>query len=89
MEAKRSLRAAGVEVGQVDRRPSSKRKGTVIEQGVGEGRKVKRGSGVPLVIAAPLPRVPSVAGRPETSAIRKLEKAGFQGQDDNADEDHG
>ncbi len=78
VEAKRSLRAAGVEIGKVDRRPSSKRKGTVLKQRVDEGRKVKPGSRVPLVIAAPLPRVPSVAGKSEASAIRRLEDAGFK-----------
>ncbi len=78
VEAKRSLRAAGVEIGKVDRRPSSERKGTVLKQRVGEGRKVKPGSSVPLVIAAPLPRVPSVAGKSEASAIRRLEDAGFK-----------
>jgi len=36
------------------------------------------GSSVPLVVAAPLPRVPSVVGKPEASAIRNLKNAGFK-----------
>ena len=77
-EAKRALHAAGLEVGEVDRQPSSKTKGTVLQQGVADGRKVKPGSSVPLVVAAPLPRVPSVIGKSEASAIRNLKNAGFK-----------
>jgi hypothetical protein len=33
---------------------------------------------VDLVVAAPLPQVPSIVGRKEASAIRALEKAGFK-----------
>jgi hypothetical protein len=77
-EAKRALRAAGLEVGEVDRRPSSKRKDTVLKQGVGEGREVKPGWSVPLVVASPLPRVPSVVGEREAPAIRNLKDAGFK-----------
>jgi len=71
------LRAAGVKVGEVDRRPSSKRKDTVLEQGVGKGREVEPGSSVALVVAAPLPRVPGVVGEAEASAVRNLKNAGF------------
>jgi resuscitation-promoting factor RpfB len=77
-KAKRKLRAAGLEVGDIDRRPSSKRKNTVLKQGVDKGTKLKPGSSVDLVVAAPLPQVPSVIGRQESSAIRKLKKAGFK-----------
>jgi resuscitation-promoting factor RpfB len=76
--AKRKLRAAGLEVGDIDRRPSSKRKDTVLMQGVGKGTELEPGSSVPLVVAAPLPRVPSVVGKPEASAIRNLKNAGFK-----------
>jgi hypothetical protein len=76
-EAKRKLHAAGLEVGQVDRRPSSKRKDTVLKQHVAEGTKLEPDSKVSLVVAAPLPRVPSVVGKSETSAIRNLKNAGF------------
>jgi resuscitation-promoting factor RpfB len=77
-KAKRKLRAAGLEVGDVDRRPSSKRKGTVLRQGVDKGTKLEPGSSVALVVAAPLPQVPSVVGKPEASAIRNLKNAGFK-----------
>jgi beta-lactam-binding protein with PASTA domain len=72
------LRAAGLEVGHIDRRPSSKKKDTVLKQGVDKGTKLKPGSNVPLVVAAPLPQVPSVIGKPEALAIRNLKKAGFK-----------
>ena len=77
-EAKRALRAAGLEVGEVDRRPSSKRKDTVLEQGVGKGKELEPGSSVSLVVASPLPRVPSVVGEREASAIRNLKNAGLK-----------
>ncbi len=77
-KAKRELRAAGLEVGQVDRRPSSKTKDTVLNQGVDKGTEVKPGSSVALVVAAPLPRVPSVVGKTEALAIRNLKNAGFR-----------
>jgi resuscitation-promoting factor RpfB len=77
-KAKRRLRSAGLEVGDVDRRPSSKRKGTVLKQGVDKGTELEPGSDVPLVVAAPLPRVPSVIGKSKASAVRKLKNAGFK-----------
>jgi beta-lactam-binding protein with PASTA domain len=77
-EAKRALRAARLKVGEVDRRPSSERKGTVLEQGVDEGTEVKPGSRVRLVLAAPLPRVPIVVGDSEGSAVDALKDAGFR-----------
>jgi beta-lactam-binding protein with PASTA domain len=64
-------------VGEVDRRPSSKKKDTILEQGVDKGTELEPGSSVPLVVAAPLPRVPSVVGKTEASAIRNLKNAGF------------
>ena len=77
VKAKRELRAAGLEVGDIDRRPSSKKKDTVLSQGVDKGTEVKPGSRVALVVAAPLPQVPSVVGKSEASAIRSLKDAGF------------
>jgi resuscitation-promoting factor RpfB len=77
IKAKRELRAAGVEMGDIDRRPSSKKKDTVLSQGVDKGTEVKPGSRVALVVAAPLPQVPSVVGKSEASAIRSLKDAGF------------
>ena len=77
-KAKRELRAAGLEVGDVDRRPSIKRRGTVLKQGVDRGTKLEPCSSIALVIAAALPQVPSVVGKPEASAIRNLKNAGFK-----------
>ena len=77
-KAKRKLRAAGLEVGHIDRRPSSKKKDTVLKQGVADGTELEPRSSVPLVVAAPLPRVPSLVGKPKASAIRMLRSAGFK-----------
>ena len=77
-KAKRKLRAAGLETGDVDRRPSIKRRGTVLKQGVDRGTKLEPGSSIALVVAAPLPQVPSVVGKPEASAIRNLKDVGFK-----------
>jgi resuscitation-promoting factor RpfB len=76
--AKRKLRAAGLEAGEIDRRPSSKPKGTVLKQGVAKGKRLEPGSSVPLVVAAPLPQVPSVVGKSKASAVRKIKSAGFK-----------
>jgi resuscitation-promoting factor RpfB len=77
-KAKRKLRAAGLEVGEIDRRPSSKKKDTVLKQGVADGTELEPGSSVPLVVAVPLPRVPAVVGKSEASAVRSLKNAGFK-----------
>jgi resuscitation-promoting factor RpfB len=77
-KAKRKLRSAGLEVGDIDRRPSSKRKNTVLKQGVDKGTELEPGSDVPLVVATPLPRVPSVIGKSKASAVRNLKNAGFK-----------
>lgn len=45
-KAKRKLRAADLEVGDIDRRPSSKTKDTVLKQGVDKGTKLEPGSSV-------------------------------------------
>ena len=78
VDAKRALRAAGLEIGEVDRRPSSKRKGTVLEQDVGEGKELEPDSSVSVVVASPLPTVPSVVDRSKESAVEKLKDAGFK-----------
>ena len=77
-KAKRKLRSAGLEVGKIDRRPSGNRQGTVLKQGVGKGTELEPGSSVTLVVAVPYPRVPSVVGKSEASAIRQLKDAGFK-----------
>jgi resuscitation-promoting factor RpfB len=77
-KAKRKLRSAGLEVGDIARRPSNKSKDTVLKQDVREDTELEPASSVDLVVAAPYPRVPSVVGRQEASAIRKLKNAGFK-----------
>jgi hypothetical protein len=76
VNAKRKLRAAGL--ADVDRRASSKRKDTVLKQGVAKGTELELGSTVALLVAVPYPRVPSVVGKPKASAIRTLKNAGFE-----------
>jgi hypothetical protein len=78
VKAKRKLRGAGLDLGHVDRRPSSRKKGIVLKQSVAAGTALEPGSTVTLVVAAPLPQVPSVVGKAETAAIRKLRNAGFK-----------
>ena len=85
IKAKRKLRAAGLEVGDIHRRPSSKKKDTILKQVVSEGEELQLGSSVALVVAAPYPRVPSVVGKSEVSATRKLKNAQLPGQEDNTD----
>jgi hypothetical protein len=75
-KAKRKLRAAGL--GEVDHRPSNKKKDIVLKQDVRKGTKLEPGSSVALVVAAPLPEVVSVVGKQKSSAVRKLEEAGFR-----------
>jgi hypothetical protein len=77
-KAKGKLRAAGLEPGDIDRRPSSKRKDTVLRQGVDRGTELEPGSSVDLVVAAPLLQVPSIVGRKKAWAIRALKNAGFK-----------
>ena len=50
----------------------------MLKQGVGEGTELAPSSSVALVVAAPYPQVPSVVGRQEVSAVRKLKNAGFK-----------
>jgi hypothetical protein len=87
VKAKRKLRAAGLEVGGIDRRPSSKRKNTVLKQGVAEGKELKLGSSVALVVAAPLPRVPS-SRQAGNLGDQESQKCWLHGEEDNPDQDH-
>ena len=87
-KAKRKLRAAGLETGDVDRRPSIKRRGTVLKQGVDRGHEVgarfqhrarRRG-------AAPS----GALGSWQAGSFGYQESQGcwLQGQEGNADQDH-
>ena len=87
-KAKRKLRAAGLEVGDIDRRPSSKRKGTVLKQGVDKGTELEPGSSVTLVVAAPLPSGALGSWQVGSFGNQEAQECWLQGQEDNADQDH-
>jgi hypothetical protein len=76
--ARQQLRARGLRIGRIERRPSAKRPGTVLDQGFYGGARVRPGATVPLVIAVLLPQVPSVVGTSRAAAIKTLEAAGFE-----------
>jgi hypothetical protein len=75
--ARRELKVAGLEIGHVSKRPSRARPGTLLSQDVPIGFKLKRGSKVAVIVAVPLPRVPSVIGQSVRSAVNELRRAGF------------
>lgn len=77
-DAEQDLREAGLEVGQVKRRPSAEPKGTVLAQRIEPGTEVDPGSTVSFVIAAPYPRVPKVVGADQQKAAQQLGDAGFR-----------
>jgi hypothetical protein len=79
-DAKAALRDAGLAIGVVKREPSSSEAGTVLRQGSSPGTSLDSGSPVTIILAAPLPKVPSVVGSAKAGAISKLEAAGFQVQ---------
>ena len=61
-EVKVALREAGLTIGVVKREPSSRDAGTVLRQGSSPGASLDSGSPVTIVLAAPLPKLPSVVG---------------------------
>jgi resuscitation-promoting factor RpfB len=77
-DVRAQLRARHLTVGTVARQPSALPPGTVISQGVGTGREVRRGTSISLVIAVPLPRVPAVTSHAQAVAVRMLRGAGFR-----------
>lgn len=76
-QAIKRLRARGLDVGTVSKRPSAKPRRTVLDQGKRIGSRLRSGSSVSLVIAAPLPRVPDTIGDRRREAKRELRRAGF------------
>lgn len=76
-QARRNLKSAGLQIGHVSKRPSRAKPGTLLSQSVATGSKLKRGSKVAVVVAVPLPRVPSVVGQSSRPAVKELRKAGF------------
>ena len=75
--ALRMLRAAGLEIGQITRKQTSARPGTVLSQGVPTGTSVEAGTEIALVIAVPFPKIPSVVGRVSAAAESQLRRAGY------------
>jgi hypothetical protein len=77
-EARQTLRAHHLFGGYIEKRPSAAQPGTVLSQGLRGGKQVAWRSSVPLVIAAPLPKVPAVVGQSASSALQELRAAGFR-----------
>lgn len=77
-EARQALREAGLRIGQLQRQPSARAAGTVLSQAVGVGAARRLGTTIPLVIAIPLPQVPSVVGKGGSTAASILRAAGFR-----------
>jgi hypothetical protein len=78
VEARQTLRAHHLFGGYIERRPSAAQPGTVLSQGLRGGKQVAWRSSVPMVIAAPLPKVPAVVGQSASSALQELRAAGFR-----------
>lgn len=76
-QAVKRLRARGLRVGTVSKRPSAKPRRTVLRQSDRPGSRLNDGSSVSLVIAAPLPLVPNTIGDDRFAAKRKIRRAGF------------
>jgi resuscitation-promoting factor RpfB len=77
-DARAELRSRHLKVANIERRPSALPAGTVLAQSFRSGKQLGWGSGVALVVASPLPRVPSVAGRVQAVAIHLVRSAGFR-----------
>jgi resuscitation-promoting factor RpfB len=71
------LRATGLRIGAIMKRPSARSKGIVLVQKTRTGTRLGRGSSVSLVIAVPLPIVPDTVGADRFAAQRELRHAGF------------
>lgn len=76
--ARRTLGDVGLDIADVIRRPSVKKAGTVIGQSIRKGTGLAPGTTVSLIVAAPLPRIPVVAGFARADAVRALREAGFR-----------
>jgi resuscitation-promoting factor RpfB len=77
-DAKKELQASGLGPVQVTRVPSSKQRGTVLGVAPEEDSVVDPGTPIQIEVAAPLPRVPDVAGMSRARARSVLLKAGFK-----------
>lgn len=79
-EAESSLQEAGLHVGNVTTKNSPEKKGQVLSADPSGGSRVKKGSGVDLVVSGGVATksVPSVVGQSKESGYAKLRDAGFQ-----------
>ncbi|HET7691117.1 MAG TPA: PASTA domain-containing protein [Nocardioidaceae bacterium] len=77
-EAKQALRDVGLRIGEITRQFSAQDAGTVLNQAVAVGTASEPGAIVPLVVAMPFPKVPSVVGKSASSATSLLKAAGFK-----------
>lgn len=77
-QAKRSLLAAGLVVGEITKVPSARPRGTVLRQSAKDGTSLLVGAGIAMTVAVPFPKVPNIVGGTRAQAVRGLEKAGFR-----------
>jgi len=75
--AERTLRLAGLTLGQVSRGDSPEIAGTVLGQSPDAGRVVPRGIRVDIVVASGANAVPVTAGLSAAAAVATLQSAGF------------
>src|SRR5262249_8475076 len=82
-EAEKTLRAKGYALGAVEKRPSTRPPGTVLDQQPDPGTAARPGARVDLVVAAAIAaeaRRPHVPGDKEESAVREIEEHGLRAQ---------
>ncbi|HET7736883.1 MAG TPA: PASTA domain-containing protein [Nocardioidaceae bacterium] len=77
-EAKQALREAGLRIGEVQRQFSNQAPGTVLKQAVRSGAESALGAVVPIIVAKPLPKIPSVVGASGSAAASTLRAAGYR-----------
>ncbi|MQA02945.1 MAG: Stk1 family PASTA domain-containing Ser/Thr kinase [Streptosporangiales bacterium] len=77
-QAVTALEGAGLDVGQVSKTASGKRKGTVLSSDPASGEQVSAGSTVNLVVSSGTIEVPDVVGESEGQAKAELTQGGFR-----------
>ena len=76
-EARARLAAEGLAT-SITKQPSAKAAGTVLSQSRLQGTRLKPGSKITLVVAAPLPEVPYAVGMARGVAVNRIHAAGFE-----------
>ena len=77
-DARANLQALGLVLMVGGREPHPQATpGTVVRQAMPAGQRVPRGQGISVTLAAAMPKVPDVGGRPLDEATRMLEEAGY------------